>query len=146
MEGPMKLAAHRLRAAALPLLVVALSVPVGFSLSGCDNLFNIDRVEVPPNPPGEDNGYMCTCTCNFSGGSGTLPLSVCAPAGLNPNVPDGVAPTAQQLADDCTNRVQVQVQRLSNQCYSPNPGCTCTAGGMPDTFYDASCDDPCAAA
>src|SRR5688572_25155857 len=118
MEGPMKLAAHRLRAAALPLLVAALSVPVGFSLSGCDNLFNIDRVEVPPNPPGEDNGYMCTCTCNFSGGSGTLPLSVCAPAGLNPNVPDGVAPTAQQLADDCTNRVRSEEHTTELQTQS----------------------------
>jgi hypothetical protein len=142
----MKFAVTRLRAATRPSFVVMWSLVALTSFAGCHKLFDLETVEPPPDSsPGENNGYVCTCTCDFGQGAADVPLSVCAPATLNPNRPNGVTPTPQQLADDCTDRVQVQVQRLSNRCYAPNPSCTCSAGAVPDTFYDASCDQGCAA-
>jgi hypothetical protein len=133
-----------LRALVLPALVVAVSVAVSVPLSGCDRVFGLEGVQPPP-PPGLDNGYTCECQCTYAdGGVSDVSLSVCVPASLDPNLPNGSVPTAQELMDDCTNRVQVQVQRMSNKCFSPNPSCTCfTADPLPDTFYHDSCDQGC---
>jgi hypothetical protein len=144
-------AVRRLRAVPLPYLVSALILALGPPLAGCDRLFGIPEVKLPPGPDpgttsqGLDNTYTCECTCNYKGGSQSLiPLSVCATQGDNPNI-GGTAPSPQRLAEDCTNRVQAQVQAMTNQCYrAEKPDCTCVvAQPFPDTFFDTACDNFC---
>lgn len=135
----------QLRAFLLPALVGVASFAIALPLCGCDRLFNIPEVQAPP-PPGLDNGYTCECECTYDdGGISDVSLSVCVPAALDPNLDGGAIPSGQDLMDDCVNRVETQVKRMSNQCYSPNPTCTCFTADPPATFFDASCDEGCMA-
>lgn len=138
---------RRLRSLLPPFLLVVFSLAIGIPLGGCDRLFGIDEVMPPPIPTGFDNGYTCECRCTYAdGGESLLPLQVCVPAGDNPNLNGGTAPSAADLMADCRDRVQVQVARMSNKCFTPNPSCECvTADPLPDTFFDASCDEGCVA-
>ncbi|HLK11233.1 MAG TPA: hypothetical protein VKW76_07625 [Candidatus Binatia bacterium] len=144
----MRCIARHLASGAFVCLAVALSVAVGIPLGGCDRVLGLD--EITPVAPGLDNGYVCECTCTYSGTgqSSTIDLRVCAPANLNPNLPNGSTPTADDLLADCgksaNSRVEFQVEKMSNKCF-PRTTCTCAlTGASPDTFYDASCDQGCA--
>lgn len=115
-------------------------------LAGCDLLFGLDRIE--PVEPGidNDNGYTCTCACTFPDDStSSLRLDVCVPPTLNPNLPGSHVPTSTELADDCNDRVEVQIEEMGQECYDgQEPDCDCTVDGPPAVFFDKACDNGCA--
>ncbi|MBX5484560.1 MAG: hypothetical protein IRZ16_22280 [Myxococcaceae bacterium] len=68
-------------------------------------------------------------------------LATCVPPELNPNLDGGVAPTADELADDCRGRVQTTLSGLAAQCGYPSV-CTCALTPTPNR-YASACDLPC---
>jgi hypothetical protein len=139
-----------MRSLVLAGFAIVVSLGIGLPLTGCDNLFGLDHVELPPAD--KDNGYVCTCDCTYpDGGTSTADIKVCALGSQNPNLPAGVTPTAEQLRDDCaTDRVQVQAQRMARECYARGADCSCRVAGTaeaptPVTFYAEVCDEGCVA-
>jgi hypothetical protein len=135
----MRLAVNRPGSVAL---LLALALPVG----GCDRVFGLDRVTVPPLAA--DNGYTCDCECTFPGeGTSLLSLDVCVPPELNPNVAGGEFPSSDELRGDCADRVESQIEEMSDECFAgQDPVCDCvTSSPLPTTFYDESCDAGCPA-
>jgi len=72
---------------------------------------------------------------------GPQDLTVCVPPALNPNLMGGSTPTADDLANDCTMRVQDTFSGLSAACGYPS-ACTCTVHADSRRFA-ATCDNPC---
>jgi len=72
---------------------------------------------------------------------GPQDLPICVPPALNPNLMDGSDPTADDLANDCSMRVQETLSGLSAACGYPS-ACTCTAQAN-SRQYSATCDNPC---
>jgi hypothetical protein len=112
--------------------------------TGCDVVFGLH--EVDPVPPAQDspNAYDCSCTCKR--GTTTvmsLDSSVCMPADLNPNVPEtpGSAPSADQLNNDCSTRVQNNVTAMVQACGTRTVTCTCEAPG--GTSFAKECNGNC---
>ncbi len=125
------------RAQGPTLFLLALALP----LAGCDRLFDIDRLDEIDTL---DNGYTCACTCTYpDGGVSTLPLDVCMPPELNPNIVDET-PTPEELAADCAGRVESQIEEMSDECFDgQDPLCDCVTDPTPVTFLDPGCDAGC---
>jgi hypothetical protein len=115
-------------------------------LAGCDFVFRIDHIDPQPEGANSNNAYGCSCTCTYADtGVATRSYQVCVPAAYNANLDGGVAPSQSQLAADCQGRVQTQVKRMTDDCTSPDPVCTCmVASPQADFFYDKACDGVCA--
>ncbi len=69
-------------------------------------------------------------------------LSVCVPPGYDGNLPGGTIPTADQLATDCTDRVQPTLSALDEACHYPS---VCTCQFVPDSerYAGKICDAEC---
>ena len=69
-------------------------------------------------------------------------LDVCLPASFNANITDGADPSAAELNDDCSVRVQSQFATITGQQLPPQTQCSCARQDDPKN-WDASCDAPC---
>jgi len=102
----------------------------------------------PVLPPavGLPNAYACNCACAGTGGKQFTPqFTVCYPDKLNP-VLGGTAPDPASLQavlqQDCSARVEVNVDQLSKACVASAIDCLCNAVSGSSTFA-FECNDPC---
>jgi hypothetical protein len=110
-----------MRSLVLAGFAIVVSLGIGLPLSGCDSLFNLDHVELPPAD--KDNGYVCTCDCTYpDGGTSTADIKVCALSTQNPNVPGEArqrriifsTPSPPTLVNSCDSHTTCATTRVSD--------------------------------
>src|SRR5262249_6216659 len=108
---------------------------------GCAQLAGIEETSLGPK-----HAYACKCACTGGGESFSLNSNVCVPANLNPalnpDLPSDFVPSSEDLRQDCSTRVEGNLEQMARQCVADRIRCSCAGiAELRSSFSD--CDKPC---